>query len=75
MRWIIAVADRSVCDLSGTIASLSDHLSKVRADGAAATSHFDDPITVGKHICSREDAPMLLVRQLVALLSVERISN
>ena len=41
------VARRSVRDLPGTIASLSERLSKLTADEATATAHADDPITIG----------------------------
>jgi hypothetical protein len=61
------VARRSVRDLPGTIANLSERLSKLMADGATATAHADDPITIGKHTWSREEAPALLVRQLDGL--------
>ena len=42
------VARRSVRDLPGTIASLSERLSNLTADQATATAHADDPITIGK---------------------------
>ena len=41
------VARRSVRDLPGTIASLSERLSKLTADEATAKAHADDPITIG----------------------------
>jgi N12 class adenine-specific DNA methylase len=61
------LARRSVRDLPATIASLSERLSKLTADEATATAHADDPITIGKHDWSGEDAPALLARQLDAL--------
>src|SRR5205085_7598239 len=39
------VARRSVRDLPGTIASLSERLTKLTADQATATTHASDPIT------------------------------
>ena len=51
------VARRSVRDLPGTIASLSERLSKLTADEATATAHADDPITIGKpHLVTRRRA-------------------
>ena len=61
------VARRSVRDLPGTIASLSERLSKLTADEATATAHAGDPITIGKRTCSREDVPGVLAGQLDAL--------
>ena len=61
------VARRSVRDLPGTIASLSERLSNVTADQATATAHAADPITLGKRTWSREDAPAILGDQLEAL--------
>src|ERR1019366_7274892 len=49
------VARRSVRDLPGTIASLSERLSKLSADEATATAHAADPIIIGKRRCSREE--------------------
>ena len=42
------VARRSVRDLPGTIASLSQRLSNLTADQATATAHATDPINIGK---------------------------
>ena len=42
------LARRSVRDLPGTIASLSERLSNLTADQATATAHADDPITIGE---------------------------
>ena len=48
------VARRSVRDLPGTIAGLSERLSKLTADQATATAHADDPITIGRpHLLTR----------------------
>ncbi len=41
------VARRSVRDLPGTIAALSEKLSKLSADDATAKAHANDPITIG----------------------------
>src|SRR5436309_13491990 len=41
------VARRSVRDLPGTIAKLTERLSKLSADQATATAHADDAITLG----------------------------
>jgi len=54
------VARRSVRDLPGTIAGLTDRLSKLTADQAAATAHAADPISIGGRMYSREDAPGIL---------------
>src|SRR5207253_7828659 len=61
------VARRSVRDLPGTIASLSERLSQLSADEATATAHAGDPITIGKRAWSREDATAMLAGQLDAL--------
>ncbi len=61
------VARRSVRDLPGTIASLSERLSKLTADEATATAHAGDPITIGGRTCSREDVPDILGGKLDAL--------
>jgi hypothetical protein len=58
------VARRSVQDLPSTIASLNKRLSKLSTDGATATSHTGDPVTIGKRPWSREDAPAMLADQL-----------
>ena len=54
-------------DLPGTIASLSERLSKLTADEVTATKHAADPITIGKRPWSREDAPAVLTGQLDAM--------
>jgi hypothetical protein len=61
------VARRSVRDLPGTIASLSERLVKLTADDATATAHASDPTTIGSRARSREDAPAILAGQLDAL--------
>ena len=61
------VARRSVRDLPGTIANLTERLSQLTADEATATAHAGDPITIGKRTWSRDDAPGALARQLEAL--------
>jgi N12 class adenine-specific DNA methylase len=58
------VARRSVRDLPGTIASLSERLSKLTTDEATASKHASDPITIGKRTWSREDTPAVLAGQL-----------
>src|SRR5208282_5516584 len=49
------VARRSVRDLPGTIASLTERLAKLTADEATASAHAADPITIGKQRWSRDD--------------------
>ena len=61
------VARSSVRDLPGTIASLSERLSKLSSDEATAKAHAGDSITLGRRTFSREDAPAILVGQLEAL--------
>ncbi len=69
------VARRSVRDLPGTIASLSERLSNLTTDQAVATAFAADRITLepapakagGKRTWSREDAPGILGGQLDAL--------
>jgi N12 class adenine-specific DNA methylase len=58
------IARRSVRDLPSIIEGLSERLSKLKADEATATSFPDEPITIGKRRCSREDAPVILADQL-----------
>src|SRR6201988_4603559 len=41
------VARRSVRDLPGTVASLTERLSQLTADEATATAHADDRIAIG----------------------------
>jgi len=61
------VARRSVRDLPGTIAKLTERLSKLTADQATATTHTNDPTKIGNRACSREDVPAVLAGQLDAL--------
>ena len=61
------VARRSVRDLPGTIASLSERVSKLSADDATAKARAGDPITIGGRKYSREDAPACLTAQLDAM--------
>jgi hypothetical protein len=42
------VARRSVRDLPGTIASMSERLSKLSSDEATAKTHATDPIAIGR---------------------------
>ncbi len=58
------VARRSVRDLPGTIAELSERISQLTSDEATATGHAGDPITIGKRTWSRDDTPGALTRQL-----------
>jgi hypothetical protein len=58
------VARRSVRDLPSTIENLNERLSKLTTDGATATAHAADPITVGKRAWPREDAPAVLAERL-----------
>src|SRR5450759_5070020 len=58
------VARRSVRDLPGTIASLSQRLSNLTADQATATAHAADPIIIGKRRPAREDVGTALAAQL-----------
>jgi hypothetical protein len=61
------VARRSVRDLPGTIASLSERLSHLTADQTTATAHADDPITIGCRAHAREDTYVVLGSLLEAL--------
>jgi N12 class adenine-specific DNA methylase len=61
------VARRSVRDLPGTIADLSERLSNLTSDQATATAHAADPISIGSRTYSREDAPGILGSQLDSL--------
>jgi len=61
------VARRSLRDLPGTIATLSQRLSNLTADQATATAHAADPIMIGKHRIAREDVGAVLAEQLDAL--------
>jgi len=61
------VARRRVRDLPGTIASLSERLSKLTADEATSMANCDKPITIGKRNWSRGDALAALAGQLDSL--------
>src|SRR5438128_9037790 len=47
------LARRNLRELPRTIERLSQRLAGLTADRETATSHADDPITVGSHTCSR----------------------
>src|SRR5439155_10813347 len=49
------------------IANLSERLSSLTTDQATATAHADDPITIDRRTCSREDAPGILASHLDSL--------
>jgi N12 class adenine-specific DNA methylase len=61
------VARRSVRDLPGAIAGMTDRLSKLEADKQTMTDHTDDPIAIGGRTYSREDIPAILGKKLDAL--------
>ncbi len=61
------VARRSVRDLPGTIASLSERLSKLSADEAITKAHAADAITIGGRTPAREDISDILGGKLEAL--------
>jgi len=61
------VARRSIRDLPGTIASLSERLSKLTADETTAKAHASDPITIGGRSFPREDIPEILGGKLDAM--------
>ena len=61
------LARRSVRDLPGTIASLSERLSNITADQATATAHAGDPITIAGRAWSRDDAADALGIEMNAL--------
>jgi hypothetical protein len=63
------VARRSVRDLPGTIAGMSDRLSKLTADQQTATDHVGDPIMIGGRTPAREDISDVLGGKLDALPS------
>ena len=54
------IARRSVRDLPATIASLSERLSKLRADQTTATAHANDRVAIGKRSYSRDDTSAAL---------------
>ena len=61
------VARRSVRDLPGTIANLSERLSKLSADEATTKAHAADPIAIGGRTYPREDIPEILGGKLEGL--------
>jgi hypothetical protein len=61
------VARRSVRDLPGRIADLSERLHKLTADQATATAHSGDSLTIGNRAYSRGDAAGVLGSQLDTL--------
>jgi len=58
------VARRSVRDLPGTIAKLSERLSNLTTDQATATAHADDPTKIGSRTCLRDETTAILAGQL-----------
>src|SRR5216117_3021020 len=50
------VARRSVRELPGKVANLTDRLSLLTADQATATAHARDPVTIGSREYERDDA-------------------
>jgi hypothetical protein len=61
------VARRRIRDLPGTIASMSDRLSKLSSDEATAKTHTTDPIVIGGRAYPREDIPDILGGKLDGL--------
>ena len=61
------LARKSVRDLPGTIAHLSESLGNFTADQATATDHAADPTTIAGRTCLREDVPAVLAGQLDSL--------
>jgi hypothetical protein len=61
------VARRSVRDLPGTIARLSERLSNLASDQATVVAHAEDPLTIGSRTCMREDAQAVLANLLDSL--------
>ncbi len=61
------VARRSVRDLPGSIASLSDRLSRLRTDMETAKDHVGDPIAIGGRVYPHDDLPAVLSNRLEAL--------
>jgi N12 class adenine-specific DNA methylase len=61
------VARRSVRDLPGTIASMSDRLTKLTADQQTVTDHAGDPIAIGGRTPAREEISDVLGGKLDAL--------
>jgi hypothetical protein len=61
------VARRSVRDLPGTIAGMSERLGKLTTDQETVTAHAADPITIGGRTPAREDISDILGSKLGAL--------
>ena len=61
------VARRSVRDLPGRIASLSERLGQLSADQATVTAHAHDAVIINGRETAREDVLSVLGRQLDAL--------
>jgi N12 class adenine-specific DNA methylase len=61
------VARRSVRDLPGTIASITERLTKLSTDEATAKNHAADPIAIGGRTYPREDIPEILGGKLDGL--------
>jgi N12 class adenine-specific DNA methylase len=61
------VARRSVRDLPGTIAGMSDRLTKLTTDLQTVTDHAGDPIAIGGRAPAREDISDVLGGKLDAL--------
>jgi hypothetical protein len=61
------VARRSVRDLPGTIAGMSDRIAKLTTDQQTVTDHTSDPITIGGRTPAREDISDVLGDKLDAL--------
>jgi N12 class adenine-specific DNA methylase len=61
------VARRSVRDLPGTIAGMSDRLAKLTTDQQILTDHAGDPIAIGGRTPAREDISDVLGGKLDAL--------
>ena len=66
------LARKSVRDLPGTIARLSEVLANFTADQATATDHAADPTIIAGRTCLREDVPAVLAGQLDSLPLVVR---
>jgi N12 class adenine-specific DNA methylase len=61
------IARRSVKTLPETVASLSERLSMLTADGEIAAVHAHDPTTIGDRQWAREDAAAILSDRLDAM--------
>ena len=61
------LARRNLRELPETITRLSKRVSDLSADLATATAHAGDPVTIGGHACSREDAVAVLTQSLDTL--------